>query len=80
MSPAAPSDGRLTKRCETCGRFRLYAPDDRHCIVCGYQSLSDACGCGRSFDYALAEPPEGSLHCPHCGRDFRKGRQAIDLD
>lgn len=80
MSPAAPSDGRVTKRCETCGRFRLYAPDDRHCIVCGYQSLSDACGCGRSFDYALAEPPEGSLHCPHCGRDFRKGRQAIDLD
>ena len=80
MSPAAPSDGRVTKRCETCGRFRLYAPDDRHCIVCGYQSLSDACGCGRSFDYALAEPPEGSLHCPRCGRDFRKGRQAIDLD
>jgi hypothetical protein len=61
---------RLTKLCETCGRFRLYAPDDAYCIVCGFQGLTDECTCGRSFDYALAEPPGAALHCPRCGRDF----------
>jgi len=69
---------RVAKRCETCGRFRLYAPDDGYCIVCGYQSLAATCTCGRSFDYALAEPPGGGLHCPRCGRDFRAG-EALGL-
>jgi hypothetical protein len=34
----------------------------------GYQSLASECDCGRSFDYAIAEPPGGGLHCPRCGR------------
>lgn len=71
---------RLAKRCETCGRFRLYAPEDGYCIVCGYQSLASECTCGRSFDYALAEPPGGGLHCPRCGRDFRAGQATLGLD
>ena len=71
---------RLAKLCATCGRFRLYAPDDGYCIVCGYESLVAACGCGRSFDYALAEPPAGGLHCPRCGRDFRAGAERLGLD
>jgi len=73
-------DDRVTMRCETCGRFRRYAPDDTHCLVCGYQSLSAACGCGRTFDYALDEQPEASLHCPRCGRDFRRNGQDAGLD
>ena len=74
------TDERLAKRCETCGRFRLYAPEDGYCIVCGYQSLASECTCGRSFDYALAEPPGGGLHCPRCGRDFRAGSATLGLD
>ena len=73
-------DERVAKRCETCGRFRLYAPDDVHCIVCGYQSLAAECTCGRSFDYALAEPPGGGLHCPRCGRDFRAALGSLGLE
>ena len=59
----------LTKRCTTCGRFRAYESEDRFCIVCGSDSLDDACACGRPFDYALAE--EGDLHCPRCGLRLR---------
>ncbi len=68
----------VVKRCQTCGRFRRYESDDTYCIGCGYQSLTGACTCGRSFDYALAEPPDGALHCPRCGRDFRAGPQTLD--
>ncbi len=57
------------KRCGVCGRFRAYREDDAHCVVCGHDGLEAACGCGRDFDYALAE--EGDLHCPRCGRRFR---------
>ena len=71
---------RVAKRCETCGRFRLYAPEDCFCIVCGYESLSSECDCGRSFDYALEEPPGGGLHCPRCGRDFKAGRGTLGLE
>ena len=71
---------RIAKRCETCGRFRLYAPDDAYCIVCGYESLASECECGRRFDYALAEPPGAGLHCPRCGRDFRAGRVGSGLE
>lgn len=77
MSPG--EDGRVTMHCATCGRFRLYAPDDSYCIACGFQSLSASCACGRAFDYALAEAPEAGLHCPRCGRDFRAGAQAAGL-
>jgi hypothetical protein len=59
------------RRCGTCGRFRTYREGDRFCLVCGSETLDGECGCGRPFDYALAEPPEGGLHCPRCGRDFR---------
>ncbi len=71
---------RLTKRCRTCGRFRSYAADDTYCLVCGYQSLDAACACGRGFDYALDEPPEGALHCPRCGRDLRADRRSLGLE
>ena len=70
------SAARPVRRCGTCGRFRGYRDGDRFCIVCGGESLDDACGCGRPFDYALDEPPTGGLHCPRCGRDFR----AADTD
>jgi hypothetical protein len=60
---------KAPKRCGTCGRFRLYDEDDSHCIVCGHEPLESACGCGRNFDYALAE--DGDLHCPRCGRVLR---------
>ena len=63
-------------RCATCGRFRAYRDGDRFCVVCGCETLEDACGCGRGFDYALDEPSQGGLHCPRCGRDFR----AADAD
>jgi hypothetical protein len=71
---------RLAKWCETCGRFRLYSPDDEYCIVCGYQSLVAECSCGRPFDYALTEPPAGGLHCPRCGRDFRADKSRLGLE
>jgi ribosomal protein L37E len=67
----APDDtaGRLTMRCATCGRFRLYHVDDQFCLICGHDPLERACSCGRDFDYALAE--SGDLHCPRCGRTLR---------
>jgi hypothetical protein len=71
---------RVTKRCETCGRFRVYASEDGFCIVCGYESLLSECACGRSFDYAITEPPGSGLHCPRCGRDFRVTRNSIGLE
>ncbi len=67
---------RVTKHCGTCGRFRAYDPADGFCVVCGYETLSAECGCGRGFDYALAEPEEGGLHCPRCGRDWRSAKVA----
>jgi rRNA maturation endonuclease Nob1 len=60
---------KVAKRCDTCGRFRLYDADDAFCIVCGHEPLEAECACGRAFDYALAE--EGDLHCPRCGRVLR---------
>lgn len=68
--------GRLTKRCDTCGRFRAYEADDRFCLVCGSDALHDACGCGRGYDYALVE--EGDLHCPRCGRPVRGRGQEFE--
>jgi hypothetical protein len=65
---------QVTKLCESCGRFRSYDPDDRFCIVCGFETLTAACTCGRAFDYALAEPEGGGLHCPRCGKDWRGRR------
>ena len=65
------SEGLLARRCATCGRFRAYRDGDRFCIVCGSESLDEHCACGRAFDYALAEPEAGGVHCPRCGRDFR---------
>jgi uncharacterized Zn finger protein (UPF0148 family) len=65
------SGGGAPLRCRTCGRFRAYRDGDRFCIVCGSETLDAACACGRGFDYALDEPPDGALHCPRCGRDFR---------
>jgi len=38
------------------------------------------CSCGRAFDFALAEPPDGGLHCPRCGRDFRANRIDAGLE
>ena len=34
---------------------RAYEADDKHCIVCGHDSLEAECTCGRSFDYALSD-------------------------
>lgn len=65
-----PLPGLVVKRCTTCGRFRRYEPADAWCMSCGHDSLADACGCGRRFDYALDEPGE-SLHCPRCGTRLR---------
>jgi hypothetical protein len=62
----------VVKVCETCGRFRSYDAADRYCVVCGYDTLADACQCGRSLEYALGEREHGGLHCPRCGRDWRK--------
>ena len=58
----------ITKRCAVCGRFRSYHDDDRHCIICGHESLETECSCGRDFDYALHET--GPIHCPRCGKSF----------
>ena len=66
---------RVVKVCATCGRFRRYDPEDRFCVVCGYDTLSAECSCGRALEYALEEPETGGLHCPRCGRDWR-GRTA----
>jgi len=63
-------------RCATCGRFREYHDGDRFCLVCGNESIEASCGCGRDYDYALAEA--GDLHCPRCGVRLR-GRSA-DFD
>lgn len=60
----------IAKRCEVCGRFRAYEPEDAFCIVCGSESLETACECGRGYEYALAEPGD-LLHCPRCGRRLR---------
>ena len=59
----------VTKRCAVCGRFRAYEEGDAFCIGCGHQALKATCGCGREFDFALAE--EGDVHCPRCGRTLR---------
>jgi hypothetical protein len=67
FSPA--SAHHVTKRCAVCGRFRAYEDGDAFCIVCGHEPLEAACGCGRAFDFALAE--DGDLHCPRCGRTLR---------
>ena len=74
MSDAA--DGKRTKRCLVCGRFRAYDASDRFCLVCGSEGLEDECACGRPFDYALAE--EGDLHCPRCGRRLRGRASEFD--
>lgn len=65
------NERRIAKVCAVCGRFRLYDPDDRFCIVCGYEDLAATCDCGRPFDYALAEAEPAPLHCPRCGKDWR---------
>jgi len=60
---------RVTKRCDACGRFRAYESDDRFCLLCGNDGLSDECSCGRPFDYAMAD--DGDLFCPRCGKVVR---------
>jgi len=62
----------VVKVCATCGRFRRYDPADQYCIVCGYDTLEDSCSCGRDLEYAMDEPDGGGLHCPRCGRDWRR--------
>jgi hypothetical protein len=59
---------KVAKRCGTCGRFRAYEPADGFCLVCGHEDLSEACECGRPFDYAIGET--GDLHCPRCGKSL----------
>jgi rRNA maturation endonuclease Nob1 len=59
----------VIKRCDACGRFRSYEPDDRFCLLCGSDSLRDRCTCGRAFDYAATT--EGDLFCPRCGQVVR---------
>ena len=63
------TSAKVTKRCDTCGRFRAYDEADAFCMICGNESLESACSCGRDFDYALDE--DGDLHCPRCGRRLR---------
>ena len=55
------SDEPTPMRCGTCGRFRGYREGDRFCVVCGSETLSAACACGRPFDYALAEPADSAV-------------------
>jgi rRNA maturation endonuclease Nob1 len=59
----------VVRQCGVCGRFRAYEPEDRFCLGCGSEALAAECGCGRAFEYALAE--EGDLYCPRCGRVLR---------
>jgi hypothetical protein len=59
----------VTKRCDACGRFRVYESDDRFCLLCGTAGLRDHCACGRPFDYAMAD--DGDLFCPRCGQVVR---------
>lgn len=68
------TDRRVVKVCGVCGRFRSYDPDDRFCVVCGYDQLAAECECGRTLEYALAEAESGTLHCPRCGKDWRGAR------
>ena len=67
----------LTKRCSVCGRFRKYEADDVFCLVCGNEALESECGCGRAYEYALAEG-DGPLHCPKCGRALRGGTEVFE--
>lgn len=62
----------IVKVCTTCGRFRHYDPADQYCLVCGFESLAAECACGRSLEYATDESEAGGLHCPRCGRDWRR--------
>lgn len=65
----------VTKRCTVCARFRAYEIDDRHCVICGHESLEGECSCGRRYDYLRDDDDEATgLHCPRCGRVLR-GRQ-----
>ena len=67
----------IVKRCGTCGRFRSYEESDQFCIGCGHDGLTDACACGRPFDYALTESgPE--LHCPRCGTRLRGRAHGVE--
>ena len=77
-SPAmtSPSD-HVVKRCATCGRFRAYEADDDFCLLCGGDELETTCGCGRAYDYALAEDG-GDLHCPRCGKRLRGRSSEFD--
>lgn len=69
------TDARVTKVCESCGRFRPYQPDDSFCVECGFETLAAECTCGRSFDYVMERPETHGLHCPRCGKDWR-GRKS----
>ena len=60
----------IAKRCIVCGRFRAYEAEDVYCIACGSEALEDACDCGRTYAYALAESGD-LLHCPRCGKRLR---------
>lgn len=66
---------KVIKVCETCGRFRRYDSDDAWCLICGFDTLSAECACGRDFDYALDEPEAGPMHCPRCGKDWRGAKE-----
>lgn len=66
------SHDRVVKVCGTCGRFRRYDPADEYCVACGFASLVSECSCGRTLEYAIDEPEGGGLHCPRCGRDWRR--------
>jgi rRNA maturation endonuclease Nob1 len=59
----------MIKRCDVCRRFKTYEEDDRFCLLCGSDALSDRCACGRPFDYAT--PESGDLFCPRCGQIVR---------
>ena len=59
----------VTKRCSVSCRFRAYERDDAFCLVCGHEGLEAECGCGRGYEYALAEG-DGPLHCPRCGKSL----------
>lgn len=67
----------IVKRCGTCRRFRAYEEGDAYCVVCGHESLTAACECGRPYDYALSEE-SGELHCPRCGKRLRGRADGIE--